>query len=77
MTDRSLLCAMATAVQFSAVSYGETPMARKKECPRRDSLSSSRTGDSGYVSDVEAGLSPLEVWGAWQGRWTLGGYIYM
>ena len=29
---------------------------------RRDSLSSSRTGDSGYVSDPEISLSPLELW---------------
>ena len=29
---------------------------------RRDSLSSSRTGDSGYVSDPDISLSPLELW---------------
>jgi hypothetical protein len=28
---------------------------------RRDSLSSSRTGDSGYISDPDISLSPLEI----------------
>lgn len=57
---------------FGEVSYAEPPPLQlgtaQKECPRRDSLSSSRTGDSGYLSDVEMGLSPLEVCSPWQCR---------
>ncbi|KAF9731935.1 hypothetical protein PMIN06_000279 [Paraphaeosphaeria minitans] len=51
------------AVIFSEVSYGPAPLPKLRtaqECPRRDSLSSSRTQDSGYISDPELSLSPLD-----------------
>lgn len=50
-------------VTFSEVSYGPAPLPKLKtaqECLRRDSLSSSRTQDSGYISDPELSLSPLD-----------------
>jgi hypothetical protein len=51
------------AVAFSEVSYGPVPLPKLRiaqECPRRDSLSSSRTQDSGYISDADISLSPLD-----------------
>lgn len=58
-----MFCAM-EAVTFSEVSYREAPLLKLRiaqECARRDSLSSSRTGDSGYISDLEISLSPLDI----------------
>ncbi|KAL1601478.1 hypothetical protein SLS60_006393 [Paraconiothyrium brasiliense] len=51
------------AVTWSEVSYRQAPLPKLRiaqECPRRDSLSSSRTQDSGYISDPEISLSPLD-----------------
>ncbi|KAJ4347961.1 uncharacterized protein N0V89_009333 [Didymosphaeria variabile] len=51
------------AVTWSEVSYRQAPLPKLRiaqECPRRDSLSSSRTQDSGYISDPDISLSPLD-----------------
>lgn len=50
-------------VTFSEVSYGQPSLPKLKtvhDGTRRDSLSSSRTQDSGYISDPEISLSPLD-----------------
>jgi hypothetical protein len=51
------------SVVWSDVSYMQAPLPKLKiaqEMGRRDSLSSSRTGDSGYNSDPDISLSPLD-----------------
>jgi hypothetical protein len=50
------------------LAHGGLPkLSTSKELCRRDSLSSARTRDSGYNSDLDS-LSPLEVFGLDQGR---------
>lgn len=56
---------------WSEVSYEQAPLLKLKiaqEMNRRDSLSSSRTGDSGYNSDPEISLSPLDFVSTEQGE---------
>lgn len=51
------------SIAWSEVSYTQPALPKLKiaqEMARRDSLSSSRTGDSGYNSDPDISLSPLE-----------------
>ena len=43
----------------------------KEESNRRDSLSSERTGDSGYISDPEISLSPLDFGGQDNSKWNV------
>lgn len=47
------------AVTWSQVSLPKLRIAQ--ESSRRDSLSSARTGDSGYNSDPDISLSPLDL----------------
>jgi hypothetical protein len=60
------------AVTWSEVSYEQAPpplkLAIAQEMNRRDSLSSSRTGDSGYNSDPDISLSPLDFVSTEQGE---------
>lgn len=59
------------AMTWSEVSYRQAPLLKlsvAQESNRRDSLSSSRTGDSGYNSDPEISLSPLDFVGSDQGE---------
>jgi hypothetical protein len=55
---------MDAAVMWTHGSYEQALLPKLKiaqEIHRRDSLSSARTGDSGYLSDPDASLSPLET----------------
>lgn len=54
------------AMAWSEVQYKHASLPKlrmKQESNRRDSLSSSRTGDSGYNSDPDISLSPLDFVG--------------
>lgn len=56
---------------WSGVSYKQGTLPKLKiaqEMARRDSLSSSMTGDSGYNSDPEISLSPLDIVSSEQGE---------
>jgi hypothetical protein len=56
------VCAM-EAVTWSEVQYKQVPVPelRITETRRRDSFASSRTADSGYNSDPDVALSPLDL----------------
>jgi hypothetical protein len=56
---------------WNEVSYTQGTLPKLKiaqEMSRRDSLSSSRTGDSGYNSDPDISLSPLDFVSPEQGE---------